>query len=145
MENHEKFYSTIYRSLPVLFWTEDSRQLLYPGKWDVTVVGTPQGEPWLIVYYGRKDGKLTGKIVDQATNTRSVPFPTSTSRKIGYFLSSMHKAIPYLCSWKEKDRTVLPAWWICLMPPFADRKIDYVDIAFSGQNNMGSVLMRRGG
>ncbi len=36
----------------------------FAGKWDVLIEGLPQGDPRMIVSLERKDGKLTGAIMD---------------------------------------------------------------------------------
>ena len=74
----KKFYSTIlFLFFIVLFagavLDGKTPANYFAGKWDVTVVGTPQGDARLIVCLEEKDGKLTGKIVDPATNTEISP------------------------------------------------------------------------
>jgi hypothetical protein len=36
----------------------------YPGKWNITITGTPNGDAEMIFLFERKDGKLTGTIQD---------------------------------------------------------------------------------
>ena len=36
----------------------------YPGKWNVVVMGTPNGDSKLTFVFERKDGKLTGAVQD---------------------------------------------------------------------------------
>ncbi|WP_428329811.1 hypothetical protein [Mucilaginibacter sp.] len=36
----------------------------FPGKWAVTVMGTPNGDSKMIFVFERKDGKLTGAVRD---------------------------------------------------------------------------------
>jgi hypothetical protein len=36
----------------------------FAGKWDIVLEGLPQGDPRMIVSLERKDGKLTGSIMD---------------------------------------------------------------------------------
>lgn len=38
------------------------------GKWDVLLEGLPQGDPRMIVSLERKDGKLSGVILDSSNN-----------------------------------------------------------------------------
>jgi hypothetical protein len=40
----------------------------YPGKWLVTVMGTPQGDSKMNFAIERKDGKLTGAVQDSTGN-----------------------------------------------------------------------------
>jgi hypothetical protein len=41
----------------------------FAGKWEITVVGTPNGDVKLVTNLVRKDGKLTGELVNQADTT----------------------------------------------------------------------------
>ena len=52
----------------------------FEGKWDITVVGTPQGDSRLILCFEEKNGKLEGKVIDPATNTVVSPV-TSIEQK----------------------------------------------------------------
>ena len=36
----------------------------FPGKWLITVIGTPQGDAKMTFIFDRKDGKLTGAVQD---------------------------------------------------------------------------------
>lgn len=36
----------------------------YPGKWNVVIIGTPQGDSKMTLVLERKDGKLTGAVQD---------------------------------------------------------------------------------
>ena len=47
-------------SLTVKAQTKD----YYPGKWNILVMGTPNGDSKLTVVLERKDGKLTGAVQD---------------------------------------------------------------------------------
>ena len=38
----------------------------FAGKWEITVVGTPQGDAKFVTELTRKDGKLTGELKDPA-------------------------------------------------------------------------------
>lgn len=38
----------------------------YVGKWEITILGTPQGDAKLIANIYRKDGKLTGEMTNPA-------------------------------------------------------------------------------
>jgi hypothetical protein len=47
----------------------------YAGKWEIAVAGTPNGDVTFITDLIRKDGKLSGELINQAD-------PTSSARKI---------------------------------------------------------------
>jgi len=43
----------------------------YPGKWNIVVMGTPNGDAKMTVVIERKEGKLTGAIQDSTGNETS--------------------------------------------------------------------------
>ncbi|UFH51934.1 hypothetical protein [Spirosoma sp. KNUC1025] len=43
----------------------------FAGKWEITIVGTPEGDAKMVTELVRKDGKLTGELKDP-TGTRPV-------------------------------------------------------------------------
>lgn len=59
----------------------------YPGKWNVLVMGTPQGDAKMTLVLERKDGKLTGAVQD-----------------------STGKEISRITSIDEKDKTITAAF-----------------------------------
>jgi len=59
----------------------------YPGKWNVVVMGTPQGDAKMTLVLERKDGKLTGAVQD-----------------------STGKEISKITSIDEKDKTITAAF-----------------------------------
>jgi hypothetical protein len=59
----------------------------YPGKWNVIVMGTPQGDAKLTLVLERKDGKLTGAVQD-----------------------STGKELSKITSIDEKDKTITAAF-----------------------------------
>jgi hypothetical protein len=61
----------------------------YPGKWDVLVMGTPNGDSKMTFVLERKDGKLTGAVQD-----------------------STGKEITRITSIEEKDKTITAAFTI---------------------------------
>jgi hypothetical protein len=42
----------------------------FAGKWTITIVGTPQGDPKMVATLTRKDGKLTGEMADASDATK---------------------------------------------------------------------------
>ncbi|QJW89456.1 hypothetical protein HNV11_08710 [Spirosoma taeanense] len=42
----------------------------FAGKWEINIVGTPNGDVKLVTDLVRKDGKLTGELVDPVDNTK---------------------------------------------------------------------------
>lgn len=45
----------------------------FDGNWDVLIAGTPNGDVKLIMKLERKDGKLTGSMIDAATKAEVAP------------------------------------------------------------------------
>jgi len=46
----------------------------FAGKWEITVTGTPSGDAKLVAELVRKDGKLTGELVNAAdSNQEKIP------------------------------------------------------------------------
>ena len=45
----------------------------FAGKWEITILGTPQGDAKLLTELVRKDGKLTGELKDPAGTNPVVP------------------------------------------------------------------------
>jgi len=105
----KKFYSTIlFLFFIVLFagavLDGKTPANYFAGKWDVTVVGTPQGDARLIVCLEEKDGKLTGKIVDQATNTEISPISdlTQAEKSVTFYFNAQGYTVSLQL--KEKDK-----------------------------------------
>lgn len=61
----------------------------YPGKWNVTIFGTPNGDAKMTFALERKDGKLTGAVQD-----------------------STGKELTRITSVEEKDKTITAAFTI---------------------------------
>ncbi|MGZ3766797.1 MAG: hypothetical protein ACXVA2_19195 [Mucilaginibacter sp.] len=61
----------------------------YPGKWNVLIVGTPNGDSKMTFVLERKDGKLTGAVQD-----------------------STGKELTKITSVEEKDKTITAAFTI---------------------------------
>ena len=105
----KKFYSTIlFLFFIVLFagavLDGKTPANYFAGKWDVTVVGTPQGDARLIVCLEEKDGKLTGKIVDPATNTEISPISdlTQAEKTVTFYFNAQGYTVSL--QQKEKDK-----------------------------------------
>ncbi len=47
---------------------------LFVGKWEITIIGTPQGDAKMIATFSRKDGKLVGEMTNPA-EPNSAPEP----------------------------------------------------------------------
>ncbi len=55
----------------------------FVGKWEITIIGTPNGDSKMVTELVRKDGKLTGELKD-ATDTTKPAIPiTSVEEKDG--------------------------------------------------------------
>ncbi len=81
----KKFYSVIVLLFFIVLFSGAMLNVKAPanyfeGKWDITVVGTPQGDSRLILCFEEKNGKLEGKVIDPATNTVVSPI-TSIEQK----------------------------------------------------------------
>jgi hypothetical protein len=54
-----------------------STQDFYLGKWEVTILGTPEGDAKMVSTFSLKDGKLVGEMINAAEPT-SVPNPMTS-------------------------------------------------------------------
>ncbi|MEZ0609042.1 hypothetical protein ACAW74_11030 [Fibrella sp. WM1] len=45
----------------------------YAGKWDIMIVGTPNGDAKMVADLVRKDGKLTGQLTPSDANAEKIP------------------------------------------------------------------------
>ena len=52
----------------------------FAGKWEITIIGTPNGDSKLTADLVRKDGKLTGQLINAADSTAKIPI-TSIDEK----------------------------------------------------------------
>jgi hypothetical protein len=66
-----------------------TKQDYYPGKWDIIIVGTPNGDSKITFLLERKDGKLTGVVQD-----------------------STGKEMTKITTIDEKDKTIIAAFTI---------------------------------
>jgi hypothetical protein len=48
----------------------------FAGKWEITIFGTPNGDSKLTADLVRKDGKLTGQLINAADSTAKIPITT---------------------------------------------------------------------
>ncbi len=68
----------------------------FAGKWDIMIFGTPRGDAKFITNLVRKDGKLTGELVnpDDATEKRPITkVEDSATKLVIYFMSSQGSEI----------------------------------------------------
>jgi hypothetical protein len=55
----------------------------FAGKWEITILGTPNGDSKLVATLIRKDGKLTGELKDPTDTTKPAIPITSIDEKDG--------------------------------------------------------------
>ncbi|WP_421826584.1 hypothetical protein [Larkinella sp.] len=48
----------------------------FAGKWEITIIGTPNGNSILTADLVRKDGKLTGQLINATDSTAKIPITT---------------------------------------------------------------------
>ena len=48
----------------------------FAGKWEITIIGTPNGNSTLTADLVRKDGKLTGQLINATDSTAKIPITT---------------------------------------------------------------------
>lgn len=69
----------------------------FAGKWEITIMGTPEGDSKMVTELVRKDGKLTGELKDP-TGTRPVTPITKIEEEAGkltiYFNTDQAGEIP---------------------------------------------------
>lgn len=71
----------------------------FAGKWEVTVLNSPKGDVTFLTELIRKDGKLTGELIDKSD-------PSSSSRKILRVEESSEKLVIYFES-SQGGETIL--------------------------------------
>jgi hypothetical protein len=54
----------------------------FPGKWEISILGTPNGDSKLKIQLTRKDGKLTGQLTDPTGNPIQIEELIEESGKI---------------------------------------------------------------
>ena len=69
----------------------------FAGKWDILLTGTPNGDVKFLTNLTRKDGKLTGELVnpaDASTGTRAITKVEESADKMAiFFMSSQGEEI----------------------------------------------------
>jgi hypothetical protein len=55
----------------------------FAGKWEITILGTPNGDNKMVTELVRKDGKLTGELKDPTDTTKPAIPITSVEEKNG--------------------------------------------------------------
>lgn len=105
----KKFYSIIVFLFFIILFTgaminAQSPVNYFAGKWDVIVVGTPQGDARIILNFEEVDGKLAGKVIDPVTNT--VVSPITNIEQKGNSVTFLFDAQGYSVSLQlnEKDK-----------------------------------------
>lgn len=105
----KKFYSIIVFLFFIILFTgaminAQSPVNYFGGKWDVIVVGTPQGDARIILNFEEVDGKLAGKVIDPVTNT--VVSPITNIEQKGNSVTFLFDAQGYSVSLQlnEKDK-----------------------------------------
>lgn len=65
-----KKLSFVFSFVLLLFFASTSQaqnnETYFIGKWDIRIVGLPEGDKEALVKFEKKDGKLTGTIMDKA-------------------------------------------------------------------------------
>lgn len=69
--------STAPAPTPVMAVTPTPAKDFFAGKWEIMFLGTPNGDVKLIATLVRKDGQLTGEMID-ATGTRTEAIPITS-------------------------------------------------------------------
>ena len=80
----------------------------FVGTWKVKAFGLPQGDTELVIQFEKKDGKLTGGIVDPATQ-KTNPFTkveTAQNKVTAYFIAQEQGMEVYLTLEKKDDTNV---------------------------------------
>jgi hypothetical protein len=63
----------------------------FAGKWEITVVGTPQGDAKMVADLTRNNGILSGNLVNQADTTNKIPVTVEEKgNKIALFFNSQN-------------------------------------------------------
>lgn len=78
------FFVLLSSSITCFSQTSD----FYAGKWEITVLNSPKGDVTFLTDLIRKDGKLTGELLEKSD-------PSSTSRKIVRVEESPEKLVVY--------------------------------------------------
>jgi hypothetical protein len=62
----------------------------FAGKWEISISGTPRGDVKFVTDLGRKDGKLTGILVETVDSTQKRPITKieESATKIAIFFES---------------------------------------------------------
>jgi hypothetical protein len=69
----------------------------FAGKWEITIVGTPEGDAKMVTDLTRKDGKLTGELKDPTGTRPATPITKieeEASRLTIYFDTAQAGEIP---------------------------------------------------
>ena len=80
----------------------------FVGTWKVKAFGLPQGDTDLVIKFEKKDGKLSGGIIDPATQQVN-PFTkieTAQNKVTAYFIAQEQQMEVYLTLEKKDDTNV---------------------------------------
>jgi hypothetical protein len=76
----------------------------FVGKWDVLLEGLPQGDPRMIVSLERKDGKLTGAILDSSKKEiAEITKVEETERSVNLYFTAQNYDVNLLIKMKDED------------------------------------------
>ncbi|GEO06371.1 hypothetical protein AAE02nite_40350 [Adhaeribacter aerolatus] len=81
----------------------------FAGTWNVKAFGLPDGDTEMILLFEKKDGKLTGGILDPATKKVANPFTKvelAGNKVTAYFMAPEHNMEVYLNLEKKDDTAV---------------------------------------
>ncbi|MDB5261294.1 MAG: hypothetical protein JWQ14_575 [Adhaeribacter sp.] len=104
----------VFSFLSMLFFASDLQAQTAPadyfvGTWNVKAIGLPNGDTNLILQFEKKDGKLSGGIVDAATKKVINPFTkveVVNNKVTAYFMAPEQQMEVYLNLEKKDDTNV---------------------------------------
>ena len=103
----------VFSFLSLLFFASDLQAQTAPGDsfvgtWKVKAYGLPQGDTDLMIHFEKKEGKLSGGIIDPATNTVN-PFTKielANNKVTAYFMAPEQQMEVYLTLEKKDENNV---------------------------------------
>jgi hypothetical protein len=111
------------KKLPILFFlslfsfvllatnsqAQTAAEDFFVGTWNVKAYNLPQGDTDMIIQLGKKDGKLSGGIVDATTKKITTPFTkidVVANKLTAYFFAQEQGMEVYLSLEKKDDKSV---------------------------------------
>jgi hypothetical protein len=88
---------------------QSAQEDYFVGTWNVTAFGLPQGDTNMIIQLSKKDGKLSGGIIDPATNQIGTPFTkidVAADKLTAFFIAPEQGMEVYLSLVKKDDKNV---------------------------------------